>query len=161
MNFNWSSCPNSSSNNNCSRTPQSDQRPQQPKWPKRNWQMTLRRDQKESLGLCQKFKLKTVWVRFVLFFWVLLAFCYCLLIKNCKHVLYWQHKSHLFNLQTSFTLRNLIKKVVESDSETTPPDTAQVKGSWDNALTNMKASCCSPSTCCSCFQKYSLAACQN
>lgn len=27
--------------------------------------MTLRRDEKESLGLCQKFKLETVWVRVV------------------------------------------------------------------------------------------------
>lgn len=117
MNFNWSSCPNNS--NNRSRTPQSDHRPRQPKWPQPNWQMTLRRDPKESLGQCQKFRLETV-----LFFWFLCLVSelgagvgqmlprFCLLIKNCKHVLYWQHKSHLFNLQTSFTLRNLIKKVL-------------------------------------------------
>lgn len=64
-------------------------------------------------------------VCYILFYFILLVFfcwyvwkvenrvpCVCVcLIKNFKHVLYWQRKSHLFNLQTSFTLRNLIKKV--------------------------------------------------
>lgn len=76
---------------------------------------------------CQKFWIKTVFqLLLLLLFFFLVSVAkgkrrgrgnegdtlFGLLIKNCKHVLYWQHKSHLFNLQTSFTLRNLIKKVV-------------------------------------------------